>query len=273
MIKDCVSAKILIDGVLVDSDTCSVPENAMVIYDVLRVMDTVPLFVEDHSERFFKSFDLSGRKRPFAENVFTDSICNFIKQYGLVNGNVRCVYSISQDEAVCFMVYEIKHSYPTAEMYAKGVECGIFEGERLNPNVKQEAAVKNNAYKKIAETGVYEVLLVDSQKNVTEGSKSNTFFVKGDTIITALASDVLCGITRLQIIDLIKKLGIKLEERKISLSELQEFDAAFVSGTSPKILPIRSVEHVTYSVDNKIVKRLSEAYNEQISEYIESHKK
>lgn len=273
MVKDCISSKILVDGVMKAAAEVVVPDGAVVIYDVLRVMDCVPLFVEDHSARFFKSFDLSQRKRPFAENVFTSSILEFINNYGLKNGNVRCVYSISKMNEVQFLVYEIKHSYPTDEMYKDGVECGTFEGERSNPNVKQEAAVKTNAYKKIAETGVYEVLLVDSQKNVTEGSKSNTFFVKGDTIVTALAQDVLCGITRLQIIDLIKQLNIPLVERKIALAELANFDAAFVSGTSPKVLPINKVENIAYAVDNPVVKRIADAYNKQISEYIESHKK
>ena len=264
VVKDCVSKKILKDGSLLDAETVSIPEVAVVIYDVLRVMESVPLFVEDHSARFFKSFDLSQRKRPFAENVFADSIRTFISLYGLKNGNVRCVYSISPADETQFLVYEIKHSYPTTEMYENGVVCGTFEGERSNPNVKQEAAVKNNAYKKIAETGVYEVLLVDNDRNVTEGSKSNTFFVKNDTIVTALAQDVLCGITRLQIIELI--------ERKITLSELENFDAAFISGTSPKVLPICQIEGISYQVPNPVVRRLAEAYDKQISEYIQSHK-
>ncbi len=270
MIAGCVSAYILKDNAMVPAESVEIPCGATVIYDVLRVMDSVPLYVEDHSERFFKSFYLSQKQSPFAENLFADSIKQFIQASGLQNGNIRCVYSMAEN--IQFLVYEIKHSYPSKEMYEQGVVCGTFTGERENPNVKQEAAVKTDAYKKIAETGVYEVLLVDSQNNVTEGSKSNTFFVKGDTIVTALAEDVLCGITRLQIIDLIHKLQIPLEERKIALSELQDFDAAFVSGTSPKVLPIRQIESMQYTVGNAIVQRLAQAYDTQIAEYIKSHK-
>ncbi len=271
MVADCISEKILVDGSLQNATTITIPQGATVIYDVLRVVDSVPLFIEDHSARFFKSFDLSNRKRPFNESEFSSSINSFIAQTNLINGNIRCVYYIADTSQ--FLVYEIKHSYPTTEMYKNGVSCGTYVGERLNPNVKQEAAVKTNAYKKIAETGVYEVLLVDSQNNVTEGSKSNTFFIKGNTIITARAEDVLCGITRLQILDLIHQLQIPIEERKISLDELQTFDAAFISGTSPKVLPIRNVKNIEYQIDNKIIKQLSKAYDQQISDYIEIHKK
>lgn len=271
MVKDCVSDSILRDGVMVPADQVSIPQGATVIYDVLRVMDSVPLFVEDHSARFFRSFDLSQRLRPFPEPRFEESLLKYIAASGLKNGNIRCVYSIA--ETTQYLVYEIKHSYPTAEMYAEGVACGTFVGERKNPNVKQEALVKNQAYQKIADTGVYEVLLVDTASHVTEGSKSNTFFIQGDTVVTALAEDVLCGITRLQIIDLIHSLHIPLVERKISLSELADFDAAFISGTSPKVLPIRCVENITYHVANPIVQRIAAAYDAQIKQYIESHKK
>lgn len=271
MVKDCISSSILKDGSLIPAENVSVPTGAVVIYDVLRVMDGVPLFLEDHSRRFFNCFDLSGRERPFDESVFRNAVNMFISRYGVHEGNIRCVYSISTETQ--FLVYEIHHSYPTTEMYSQGVACGVFEGERANPNVKQEAAVKTNAYKKIAETGVYEVLLVDHEKNVTEGSKSNTFFVKDGTIVTAMAQDVLCGITRLQIIDLIKELQIPLEERKIGLSELKTFDAAFISGTSPKVLPIRNVEDIQFNVNNDVVKRLAQAYDKQIAEYIQKHKK
>ncbi len=270
MIADCVSAKVLKDNLMVSAESVEIPQGSTVFYDVLRVMDSVPLYVKDHSVRFSKSFCLSQKQCPFPENQFADSINRYIQLSGLENGNIRCVYSMA--ESTQFLVYEIKHSYPTKDMYEKGVVCGTFIGERKNPNVKQEAAVKTDAYKKIAETGVYEVLLVDSQQNVTEGSKSNTFFVKGDTIVTAMAQDVLCGITRLQIIDLIHELQIPLEERKISLSELKDFDAAFISGTSPKVLPIRQIESVQYNVENPIVARLAQAYDSQIAEYIQSHK-
>ena len=270
MIADCVSANVLKDNSMVPAESVEIPHGATVFYDVLRVMDFVPLYVEDHSARFFKSFSLSQKQYPFPEQVFTDSIKRYIQLSGLQNGNIRCVFSMAESSQ--FLVYEIKHSYPTKDMYEKGVVCGTFTGERKNPNVKQEAAVKTNAYKKIAETGVYEVLLVDSQNNVTEGSKSNTFFVKGDTIVTAMAQDVLCGITRLQIIDLIHELHIPLEERKISLVELKDFDAAFVSGTSPKVLPIRQIESVQYNIGNSVIARLAQAYDTQIAEYIQSHK-
>ncbi len=270
MIADCVSNMVLRNGEMVSASSVEIPKNAVVIYDVLRVMDTVPLYLEDHSDRFFNSFILSGREKPFAETIFSDNIREFIRQTALVEGNIRCVYSIADESQ--FLVYEIKHSYPTKEMYAQGVVCGTFQGERSNPNVKQEAAVKTNAYKKIAETGVYEVLLVDMQGNVTEGSKSNTFFVKDNKVITALAEDVLCGITRLQILDIIRDLQIPLEERKISLNEISNFDAAFVSGTSPKVLPISAIEDRKYDVANSVVKRIAAAYDAQIAQYIQEHK-
>ena len=127
MVADCISEKILVDGSLQSATAITIPQGATVIYDVLRVVNSVPLFIEDHSARFFKSFDLSNRERPFHESEFSNSINTFIKQTKLTHGNIRCVYYIANTSQ--FLVYEIKHFYPggTVEKGKGGNLLGDFQ--------------------------------------------------------------------------------------------------------------------------------------------------
>ncbi len=74
------------------------------------------------------------------------------------------------------------------------------------------------------ETGSYEAILVNTRHQVTEGSRSNIFFVKDDQVITAKSNDVLEGITRQQIIVMMNNEGIPLIEKEILESELETFD-------------------------------------------------
>ena len=62
MVKDCISSSILKDGSLIPAENVSVPTDAVVIYDVLRVMDGVPLFLEDHSFTNSGRFDARSLK-------------------------------------------------------------------------------------------------------------------------------------------------------------------------------------------------------------------
>jgi branched-chain amino acid aminotransferase len=73
----------------------------------------------------------------------------------------------------------------------------------------------------------------------------NVFFVIGDELITpSLSGSILPGITRDSVIQLARKQGMKVNERKISINELyaayenDTLKEAFGSGTAAVISPI-----------------------------------
>jgi branched-chain amino acid aminotransferase len=57
-------------------------------------------------------------------------------------------------------------------------------------------------------------------------------------------------------------------EREVNFNELQQFDAAFITGTSPKILPIKKIDNFTFNHQNKIVRQLMKKYDELIAGYL-----
>ena len=87
----------------------------------------------------------------------------------------------------------------------------------------------------IRESGVYEVLLVNRESKVTEGSRSNLFFIREGVVRTAPDSEVLPGITRQKVLELISEEGFRLDIRSLALEELPSAEAAFLTGTSPKV--------------------------------------
>ena len=56
--------------------------------------------------------------------------------------------------------------------------------------------------------------------------------------------------------------GIAVHEDPIPASSVADFDAAFISGTSPKVLPIASLGEVAYDVNDPLLRRLMEWYDE-----------
>jgi len=120
----------------------------------------------------------------------------------------------------------------------------------------------------IAENNVFEAILVDRDGNITEGSKSNIFMVKGNQVITAPLEAVLPGITREVIIDLCRELEIEVKEEKIHFENIKELEGLFISGTSPKVLPICKVDNIGFdSSANKTILSIMEAYNKKIEKY------
>jgi len=98
-----------------------------------------------------------------------------------------------------------------------------------------------------AQQGYTQVLWLDGleRKYIEEVGAMNVFFYIGDELITpSLEGTILAGITRSSIIELAKKEGLKVLERKLSIDELYQaaqkglLREAFGSGTAAVISPI-----------------------------------
>lgn len=104
--------------------------------------------------------------------------------------------------------------------------------------------------KKALEKGYNQILWTDAKehKYIEECGTMNVMFQIGDTIVTPeLSTSILSGITRKSVIELAKKWGYKIEERKISIDEIAEAHAkgelndAFGSGTAATITYISDI--------------------------------
>ncbi len=170
-----------------------------------------------------------------------------------------------------FIAYFIAHHYPDKEDYNLGVRTMTLNATRTNPNVKLiNHDLRNRCNQLIRENQVYEILLVDNDNNITEGSRSNVFFIKGDEIITPMVNDVLPGITRGHIIDICKSMKLQVSEKKVPATEINQLDGIFISGTSPKVLPVIRIDDFIFSFESIVLKRIMEAYDRLINNYIKS---
>ena len=94
-----------------------------------------------------------------------------------------------------------------------------------------------------AEGGFDEALFLDSNGNVSEGTGENIFIVKDGLISTpGFSSDILNGITRQTVIELLKTAGVPFEERPLARAELYTCDEAFFTGTAAEVAPILSID-------------------------------
>jgi branched-chain amino acid aminotransferase len=94
-----------------------------------------------------------------------------------------------------------------------------------------------------AQAGFDEALFLDANGNVSEGTGENIFIVKDDLISTpTAASDILNGITRQTVINLIHDFDMPLTERSIRRAELYTCDEAFFTGTAAEVAPILSID-------------------------------
>jgi len=240
------------------------------LYEVLRIQDGICLFLEDHLQRLQESIQLSGVNYTVILPWIRDMLKGLMRLNGFPYGNIKIVLQFLSGSQPSFYTFFIPHSYPTPALYKNGVNTALFTAIRSNPNVKRPLPeVGERASDLIRTENIYEALLVNEEGSITEGSKTNVFFVQGELIYTPPGDQVLKGITRKKVFELCNQLNFKLIEMSISTNKLTELDAAFLTGTSPKILPIRRIGSITYPVTHPIIKALTKAYEDLIAAYIQ----
>lgn len=269
--KRAMPGKILLNGQIIPSQGALPELGGLRIYEVMRVMDGVCLFMEDHLARLVNSARLAGERLPATDQQFAMLIKELIAANDAKEGNIRLEIGFSGQTQ--YHAAYIAHSYPTREQYAQGVQVKSLKMERPNPNAKiWHNDLKKEAEKIVSQAGVYEAVLVDNDGFITEGSRSNIFFVRDEKVVTAPFNKVLPGITRKYILQACIRLRLDIDERCLHYKELPGIQAAFLSGTSPRALPVSAVDSYAVSVDNDIMRNIMECYGQMINEYIAKNK-
>lgn len=245
------------------------------IYEVIRVINGVPLFLEDHLERMFHSAKLIGHDLGREEKEIREDMKTLILKNNVDRLNIKLLSTEIEGMGKVFIVYNIQSFYPPEDYYRDGIQTILFHYERNNPNAKVLfVSFKEDVAKALEENKAFEALLVSKSGYILEGSRSNMFFVKGDNVYTAPASEVLIGITRKHIFDVCSRLNIKIIEEPIHINDLNKIDGAFMSGTSVNVLPISTIDNIQLnSVNNKVIKEINNRYVENMDNYLMDHKR
>lgn len=245
------------------------------IYEVFRVIEGVPLFMEDHHARLQLTARLSQMPVELIPADLPGQVREVIRANGIQTGNMKIVVH-DQEDLSCpsvFLIYFTEHQYPSDQQFEQGVEVALFEAIRTNPNAKvMDVSLRNQANLMKQQMKVYETLLVDQDGCITEGSRSNVFFIKGEQLITPPLADVLPGVTRKHIMALCKRNNIPVTEKKVPVDSLQAMDGVFISGTSRKVLPVNRIDSLSFRTDLELIRRIREIFNREVQEYIDRNK-
>ena len=94
------------------------------------------------------------------------------------------------------------------------------------------------------EIGAKEAWLVDDAGYVTEGASSNAWIIDntGKLITRAASHDLLRGITRTTLIDLIARAGLELVERPFTIAEAKAAREAFTTSATSIVMPVVRID-------------------------------
>ena len=243
------------DGKLISAGPDEITSTDGIAYEVIRIIDGKPLFLHDHILRMSNSLNKPELANWYMQ-ILQIKIIELIDAIALSNGNLRI--DASHVNNFHYQIQQIPHHYPGDGEYVHGVRVALLHAERSRPGQKiWNQQLRNQANEMISAQGVREVLLVNRNNEITEGSRSNVFFISGNNVVSAPLSQVLEGITRKHVIRAIEKSSTgRFAESKIPIDKLNQYEAAFLTGTSLKILPICKVGDSGFNPQNSLLAEL-----------------
>jgi len=271
--EDNIGLYYVLDNEMKPSEELADLYTGKAVYEVIRIIDRVPLFMEEHYERMEKSTNLQGLKMTMEKEALENIIKELVGANNLENCNVKVIVFEGMGVQNC-LAYISRSYYPSGDEVERGVTVGLLKLERKNPNAKVvNTAYKEAVGKKIKDENVFEVLLVNDSGFITEGSRSNVFFVNDKKIFTAPGDVVLKGITRQYVLDACKNCGIEVVESLTGVNELDDIEGLFLSGTSIKVLPVSMVEGFTFkSGSHPVIVSVRDEFDRILERYIREHK-
>ncbi len=240
------------------------------VYEILRVEDGVPLFLEDHFSRLQNSFLLCQKKLTVSLFDFRKAVAMLITKNKITEGPVKFIFRTDNNSG--FIAYFMTPHRPSSEEYKSGIKTVTLYEERNNPNAKiWNTKLRETATKLIGKNKAYEAILINKTRFITEGSRSNIFFIKKSTVYTTHEDLVLPGITRKKILEICLANKIKIEIINIPYSQISDFESAFLTGTSKKVVPIRNIDNIYFDSKNKLMRKIMKYFDNLEAKYIKQH--
>ena len=106
----------------------------------------------------------------------------------------------------------------------------------LLPNVLAKQAAK--------ERGAAEAWFIDDMGLVTEGASSNAWILDKDGVLRTrdTQANILRGVTRKTLLEVIAAAGLKIEERPFTPDEAREAKEAFITGAGTLVTPVVAID-------------------------------
>jgi len=234
------------------------------VYESIRVSNGVIYFLDEHIERLMGSARAIGLEHAFSGEMVADAIAELLTKNAADTCNVKILLiggKAAEDAELNILC--LNPLFPDKKLYRDGVSVVTYPYERPFPHAKTLNMLQSYlAYRTAKEAGAYEALLIDGQGRITEGTRTNFFCIKGWTLFSPDESTILLGVTRKAVLKVAVANGFTVVQKDIRPSDLSEYDGAFLTSTSSKILPVRAIDEFQFAKQPDALKDLMGAFDD-----------
>lgn len=220
-------------------------------FESLRTYNRRPFHLNEHLERLYRSAAIIDLEIPFAREFLAGIVREAIERNPYKHASIRLLVTggVSEDgvmpadqPGLALLVTPLGEQ--DMERFAQGIKLITTSLQRTTPEAKTSdytAAIR--ALKEAKRHDASDAIFVNERGHVLEGTRSNFFVFRGDTLVTP-GTGILLGVTRRTVLDLARG-RFPIEERPLLLTELPQIDEAFITSSSKEITPVVCINNVT----------------------------
>lgn len=234
------------------------------VYEALRVRNKIVYFVGMHADRLIESAKAIGLEHRYSQAQIVDFITQVSEKNNLESANIKMLLigGKTAEESTLY-IFPVLPLYPDRKLYKHGATVETVTYERFMPNAKTLNMLPSYLFfTKARKNGHYDALLLGKDGTIHEGTRTNFFAIKGTTLITPPVEFVLDGVIRQTLIATAQKNGYAIREEKIPRGGLDNYDGAFLTSTSTKILPLAQIDDFVFPEIPEKLKDLMKIYDD-----------
>ena len=225
------------------------------IFDFFRVKDNVPLFIDDHIDRFFRSAKTTRLPLSYTKRELKDQVLELIQLNSAQLSGIRLLLTGGYSEdgytpgPPNLIVTQEAIKQPGPAVYQNGVTLIKHEFQREVPQVKTTGYLTGIwLMDKIKAADAMDVLY-HSHGHITELTRSNIFIVQQNDTIKTPSDKILLGITRKNVLNLARE-SFQVEESAVTLDDLNKAKEVFITSTLKRVVPVIKVDDKVYGDGN-----------------------
>jgi branched-chain amino acid aminotransferase len=249
------------------------------VFDFLRIANNVPLFLDDHLERFlFSAKEMRLLKNETGEKL-KGIIATLLKENDLPDSGIRILltggpspdgYQILDPNLI---IIQQPITPPPDRIFQNGIKLVPYYHQRQLPHIKTTdylMAVWLHPW--ITEKGADDILY-HQNGIVSECPRSNFFIVTKEKKLVTPGRNILKGITRKILLTLAISNGMEVEERDLLMEEISNATEAFITSSTKRLIPVTQIDDIFYKTfnDGGITNQLYDLFLKKEKEIIGGH--
>ncbi|HDI12805.1 MAG TPA: aminodeoxychorismate lyase [Hadesarchaea archaeon] len=235
------------------------------VFETFRWRGTEPVFLKKHLDRMKNGAKLLSIPMP-AKKIIKNSVKEAVDRSNIMDAIVK-ICLLSSGSMIFHGDADKAHLMVIVKNYEKqkGQMRAHIASFRRNSSpllcIKSTNYLENvTARREAKNMGYDECIFLNQQDEITEGSSTNIFWIKGEVMYTpSVDCGLLPGITRETIITLGRKLGLEVKEGRFKLEDLLSSNCAFLTNSLIGMAALTQIDSNKINFNEEIYVRIRDA--------------